>query len=198
MNMPRSDEQSSCKRAFEVMEAWIDGDLEPAAGDEMSDHVQGCPVCRAELEAAKGMRATLRNLPGFDLPDHVLDAVRSETVDRVGRLPGGMWSAGPAWRPIAFAAAIASALLVAVVIRSGRQAPPPQPAAAEVERVTAETRLALAYLGDAARRAQARVKVRLVDDRAVITTVNGFRSTLSWAREADVKRNPKSGTEGSL
>jgi anti-sigma factor RsiW len=163
------------------MEAWIDGDLDQLAAEEIRRHVDGCPSCRAELELAVEVRATLRSLPAFEPSDRVLQAVRSETCGEAVTSAAASWL----WRPVAAVAAVAAAALLVVVVATERRAPPRQSTTAEVERVTAETRLALSYLGSAARRAEVRLRARVVEDRAVAATMDGVSSTLRWARGSD-------------
>jgi hypothetical protein len=101
-------------------------------------------------------------------------------------------------RPAAAVAAVAAVVLLALAVAPERRAPPPKPTAAEVERVTAETRLALAYLGSAARRAEARLKTRVAGDRAVAATMNGVSSSLRWTRGSDTSTTQEVENEGSL
>lgn len=189
--MPQSFEPLRCDQACDRLEAWIDGDLDRQAADEVRRHVEGCPSCRRELELAEEVRATLRDLPGFEPPARVLQAVRSATVEQPAPIVG--WT-----RPVAAVTAVAAAVLLALSLAPERKASTPQTNAAEVERVTAETRLALAYLGSAARRAEARVKSSVIEDRAVVATLNGVSTSLRWARVSVNKPTTKVENEGSL
>jgi len=144
------------------------------------------------MELVERVRATLGDLPAFELPTRVLQAVRSVTVAE--STPAAKW-----WtRPVAVVTAVAAAGLLALVLAPGRKTPPPQTNAAEVERVTAGTRLALAYLGSAAQRAEARVKSRVVEDRAIVATLDGVSTSLKWARGSEDKPTTKVENEGSL
>lgn len=190
--MPQPFEPLTCDQACDRLEAWIDGDLDQQAAGEVRRHVDGCPSCRRELELAEEVRATLRDLSGFELPARVLQAVRSATVAQPA--PAAKW-----WtRPVAAVAAVAAAGLIALVLAPERKTSPPQTDAAEVERVTAETRLALAYLGSVARRAEARVKSSVVEDRAVVATLNGVSTSLRWARRSENNPTTEIENEGSL
>jgi len=185
-------EPLTCDQACDRLEAWIDGDLDQHAAGEVRRHIDGCPSCRMELELAEQVRATLGDLPGFELPARVLQAVQSATEAKPA--PAAKW-----WtRPVAAVTAVAAAVLLALVLAPGRKTSPPQINTAEVERVTAETRLALAYLGSAARRAEARVKSSVADDRAVVATLNGVSTTLRWARGSENDPTPIIENEGSL
>ena len=190
--MPQSFEPLNCDQACDRLEAWIDGDLDRQAADEVRCHVEGCPSCGRELELAEAVRTTLRDLAGFELPARVLQAVRSATVAEP--TPAAKWWA----RPVAAVTAVAAASLLVLVLAPERNTSPPQANAAEVERVTAETRLALAYLGSAARRAEARVKSSVVDDRAVVATLNGVSTSLRWARGSKTNPITRVENEGSL
>lgn len=192
--MPQSFEPLNCDQACDRLEAWIDGDLDPRAAEETRCHIEACPSCRTELDLAKEVRATLRSLPAFELPARVLHAVRSAAEGDSGPVAATRW-----WtRPVAAVAAVAAAVLLALVVAPERQTPRPQADAAEVARVTAETRLALAYLGSAARRAEVRLKTRVVDDRAVVATLKGVSSSLRWTHGSDTATTKKVETEGSL
>lgn len=192
--MPQPFEPLSCDQACDRLEAWIDGDLDQKASEDVRRHIEGCPSCRNELELAEEISATLRSLPSFAMPAGVLQAVRTATeADSAQEPAAGWWT-----RPVAAVAAIAAAVLLALVIAPERQKPLPHADTAEVERVTAETRLAMAYLASAARRAEARVTNRVVRDRAVMATVNGVSSSLKWARSSDPSTPKNMENEGSL
>ncbi len=192
--MPQPFETLSCDQACGRIEALIDGDLDQKASEDVRRHIEDCPSCRNELELAEEVRATLRSLPSFAMPVGVLHAVRTATVADSEQEPAAGW-----WtRPVAALAAIAAAVLLALVIAPERQKPLPHTDSAEVERVTAETRVAMAYLASAARRAEARLTQRVVRDRAVMATVKGVSSSLKWAYGSDTSTPKNIGNEGSL
>jgi hypothetical protein len=57
-------------------------------------------------------------------------------------------------------------------------------AKSEVERVTAETKLALAYLGSAAKQAERQVAARLVEGEAMATTVGSISRSMNLVRRS--------------
>lgn len=196
--MLQSADRLSCEQARDRMDAWIDGDLDAGAAEEVRRHVAVCSACQADRVRAEQLRSGLRSLPDFDLPPHVFEAVMLASRRRsVVAVFAGWWARLLA-RPVPVVVAFAGVVVLAVVLTPRPEMPPPRPARAEVEAVTSETRLAFAYLGEAARRAEAQVKARVVEDRVVQTTVNGFRRSLSWARRDDEPAEAKPAKEGRL
>jgi anti-sigma factor RsiW len=47
----------------EALSAWLDDELAPAARREADRHLEGCPVCRQELDLVAWARAAVRALP---------------------------------------------------------------------------------------------------------------------------------------
>lgn len=196
--MPQLSRHMVCDQVVDLIEAWIDGDLSDGEAEEMRRHVGGCPECRAEHQSAEEVRAALRRLPSFEAPAPLLDAVRSSTTGRAGSPPLMGWRSPRVARAVAGVAAIAVVVLLAGVILPRRQASPARPTATELARVTAETRLALAYLGDVVRRAESRAKARVIEDRAVLATITEVSSSLKWVQGPDTGTQNKSESEGSL
>ena len=50
----------SCLRTQQMMDAWLDGELDPATGDELARHVAQCADCVALKASREELRATLR------------------------------------------------------------------------------------------------------------------------------------------
>jgi len=196
--MPRSSRNLRCEQVIDHLESWIDGELENGFAEEMNRHVQSCSQCQAEYELAAQIQARLGRLPAFDLPPEVLDRVRSETEGNSGSRRVAGWLHGSAIRPAAKAAAIGAMALLLGVVVTGRRTPAPQLSTAEVETVTAQTRLALAYLGDVARRAESGTAARVVEERALVSTISEISKSLSWALESEEGKTTEKRNEGSL
>jgi anti-sigma factor RsiW len=47
----------------EVLSAWLDDELAPAARRDAARHLEGCPSCREELDLVARARAAVRALP---------------------------------------------------------------------------------------------------------------------------------------
>ena len=50
-----------CDLASEMVELWLDGELDPASAMEVERHVGGCEDCRQRVEAGRAVRAAVRN-----------------------------------------------------------------------------------------------------------------------------------------
>lgn len=196
--MPQLSRNIGCREVVEHLEAWVDGDVQNALADDMNRHIQSCPRCRTEYELAEQVRSGLRRLPTFDLPPEVLHQVGLKTAGASGSSRAGGWFPPVVFRPAAAAAAVGSMALVVGVVVTQMRAPEPQPTAAEVETVSAQTRLALECLGDVIRRAEAGVAARIVDERAVASTIGNITKNLSRSLGDEEGPTTDEKNEGSL
>ena len=195
--MQQSCDDLSCDQVLDWMEPWIDGELDDALAREMRRHLDQCPECQAECHAAEDVKTQLRGLVEFDLPRKVADAVRSKTVGDPRSVWMADWMPRGGLRSVAAAAAIGVVVFLVGVIAPRRQAPPLQPNVEDVESVAAETRLALAYLGDVARRAEEKAAARVIEGRAVVATMNDMSSSLKWVLGPGPESEEKPPIEGS-
>jgi hypothetical protein len=63
-------------------------DTDGASDDpELSEHVAGCPRCRADLAALRDVRSTLRSLPPVTMPDDVAQRLESALRDAATAQP---------------------------------------------------------------------------------------------------------------
>ena len=161
--MPQHPDFHDCADVLDRLDAWIDGDLDRTEAMAVEAHFDSCPACQAELRLAEEVLVELRAMPEFTVPDRVLQEVRRKTRPRgvekvLSLLPSGVR------RPLPAAAALAAVVLAVVLVApwGGRDAP--EYSDEEIQRVTAETRLALAYVGSISRRAELRVKERVLDE----------------------------------
>ena len=77
-----------CRRAAELASASALGSIEGPELAELDQHAAGCPLCRAELERARGVLAALECAPPpvpHDLADRIIAAGRAE----IASLPHG-------------------------------------------------------------------------------------------------------------
>jgi anti-sigma factor (TIGR02949 family) len=192
---------SDCVDVLGRLEAWIDGELEASDAAGMKVHISGCSSCREEYQMAEAIRAELRGMPEIEPPQRVLSAVREKARPAAQEKPGGVLGRVTR-RPVPAAIAIAAAaiLLVVVVPRGDRSEA--QYTDLEIRRAAAETRIALAYVGDAARRAEREVRKKVLENRDFPATVRGVSRTLSWAGETgaaqpEVSPSPTNTSKGS-
>ena len=139
---------------LELLEAFVDGDLEPGEERAVAAHLDECPKCRWEHRLAVEIRSTLRALPEHEAPAKVLWAVRiaaredGADVRLRDRLPG--WVR----RPVsAFAAVVVATIVAATLVWWQRPVPRPSMDDPEIARAVQETRFALALVGALGRRA---------------------------------------------
>ncbi len=174
-----------CSEFLDRLDLWIDGDLEASEGSRLQAHVEGCSGCREELRFAKEIRAEMGGMPEFDAPERVLAAVYEATKPTVGeRLSSTLgWLTQRPLRAVVAVAAVA--VLLFVVVPRG-EGPGAHYTESEIRRATAETRLALAYVSSAARRAERGVRKKVLEEREFPATMREISRTLSWAGETGV------------
>ncbi len=47
-------------RARRIVDAWVDGELDPGAAERVDRHVHRCPRCHAAADAARRIKQSLR------------------------------------------------------------------------------------------------------------------------------------------
>jgi anti-sigma factor RsiW len=181
--MSRHPDIPSCADVLERLEAWIDGDLEEGEAAAVEAHVDLCETCRAERRLAETVIAELRALPEFDVPETVLEAVHSKIRPTPGERLHTFFEVST-FRPVAVAAAVAAVVLAVMVFSPSPRPTEHQYTDQEVARAVAETKLALAYVGGIAQRAELRVKERVFDEGAAGRAVRGVRRSLQVIGEA--------------
>lgn len=117
---------------------WIEGDLSGAEAQRVTDHLDGCPSCRAAAEALRESQKWLKDAPPLPFEDHDFAQVRQKVLERLASeaSPSTQIKMAPfsRWRPLL--AAAASLLLILLASRSNLQkrqpviAPPPLPSQA--------------------------------------------------------------------
>jgi hypothetical protein len=101
-----------CHEVRDLLDSFLGQELLVETNHELMHHLEGCPDCRAELEARRGLRAALQRAfttterlqPRPDFAADVLGRVRTSRSSRVG------WSALRTWGALA-----ASVLLITAV-----------------------------------------------------------------------------------
>jgi len=140
-------------------------------------------------------------MPDFDLPKRVMQTVRKKTRSTlVARFR--VFFEGARFRPVQVLAAGAAVILMVLIASPWRRPAEPQYTDQEVARAVAETRLALAYVGSVAQRAELRVKQRVLNEGVAAQTVRGVRRSLqaigdAGAATADPLEKPRTQVKGS-
>jgi anti-sigma factor RsiW len=101
-----------------TLQEFLDDRLDGARQAEVRAHLQGCPQCRAELEALRWVRDTaLKRLPAEAVPPTLAGRVTSalDEADRPAR-PAARPTIGPRWRKWASAGVAALLAVVALVL----------------------------------------------------------------------------------
>jgi anti-sigma factor RsiW len=103
----------NCARLRQVLDGWLDGELDPATGAEIERHVRGCPACAVLKEGRVVLGQQLRGeLPRYRAPARLAHEIHAATAPRrdLGRLraaaaalaiavvsaAGGYWAGRPA------------------------------------------------------------------------------------------------------
>lgn len=169
-----------CRDVDDQLEALIDGDLDPEPAARVEAHIEGCGRCRAERRRAEEVRAALRGMPAFDAPPSVAGAVEAAIADGTAAREPVLARARTGWG--LGAAAVAAAAALVFTLGPQPRPRPPSPTSAEARQAVDDTRLALAVLAGVTRRAEHRVRTRVLEG-AVGTTVRDVSRSLRWVGE---------------
>jgi len=104
------EQAMTCKEVRAVLEAWLDGALEPAKSFLVEDHLLWCQPCAVEVTRAEALLVTLRDLPQLTAPDAIAERLEQARVpwwQRFFPTPAPVWS-----RQFALAAGLAGLVLV--------------------------------------------------------------------------------------
>ena len=67
----------NCARLRQTLDAWLDGELDPATGAEIERHVSGCPACAGLKEGRVALGQQLRTeLPRYRVPTELEHKIR--------------------------------------------------------------------------------------------------------------------------
>ena len=177
MSQPVDD--LKCSVVVDRIEEWMDGDLCTEEAAAVEAHLSGCRSCAEELRLARSVQQGLHELPVYELPQEVIEAVAAATRP-------GLWVRlrqafkGALLRPLPVLAATAAVALVVVLARPLEEPTRPAYSDLEIQQAVDDTRLALGYVGWAAKRAQLQARNRVFQGQAVSTTVRGISQSLKW------------------
>jgi len=113
----------NCQTVEKQLSAWLDGELDAAASEEVRAHIRGCPRCRAKAGALDQAAGYVRDLPRVAAPADFLEKFRQRLAFE------------PAWKrlfrrifrpfhikiPVELAAAAVVGMLLFFVIMPGGQ-----------------------------------------------------------------------------
>lgn len=74
-----------CTRAWDLLSAYLDGDLPEKDGEGIADHLRRCPRCAEEERALKETLSLLRNLPAEPAPPELLRGIAMRIEEETGR-----------------------------------------------------------------------------------------------------------------
>ena len=105
----------SCLRTRQMLDAWLDGELDAGTSAELVQHASACPACRRLREERADLRSALKAMPRHAAPATLRPAItaRIESARRVAPLFPRMlaW-----WQALVFAAASAALAVWATVL----------------------------------------------------------------------------------
>jgi anti-sigma factor RsiW len=85
----------SCARTRQLLDAWIDHELDPATGDELAEHLASCPACTTLHEERSSLAALVRaGAPRFAAPPALAQSIRTRL--RASDPPAAR-RGGPTW-----------------------------------------------------------------------------------------------------
>ena len=158
--MSQPADEMRCEDVLDLIEPFMDDELEAPVAEKLRNHLEGCPSCSREAVAARGVLTELRSLPELDPPPRVLVRLQAATE----RSP--LFNlARHRSRKMAWLAAAAALVLAIGVLTIGRQAP--DPTDAEALRAAAEVTYALACVSDITLRASRAIRNEVIDHRVV-------------------------------
>lgn len=165
--MSSTVETLRCETALDLIEPFLDHELEASLAEHFRRHLDECPACRAEASAARRLLNELRSLPEIDLPPRVVEQVE-RTIDRerlhsINR---------PAGRRLSWLAAAAVLVLAVGAVMNDRL----QSASngEDARRAAAELTYALACVSDITQRANRAVRNQVIDHQIVPVAARGL------------------------
>ena len=110
----------TCARTRQMLDAWIDQELDPASSSELARHVAGCPACSALQTERDAMRGSMKSgmryyVAPASLRPAVLRQLKAAQPVRVPEARRATW-----WQMAAFAtsAAVLSSLFTVWMLRA--------------------------------------------------------------------------------
>jgi anti-sigma factor RsiW len=86
----------TCRDVAGLIDAYMDGELDAAAAERVSAHVETCASCRQQLDEREGLSTLLRGLPYYGAPARVQTAVSRASTSLYRRRRVQSWMAAAA------------------------------------------------------------------------------------------------------
>jgi anti-sigma factor (TIGR02949 family) len=77
--------ESSCRRVFDLLSEFVDGELSPEERASLSLHLQACPPCEEFLKTFEAARALGRECLLENMPIELKDRLRAYLRERIPR-----------------------------------------------------------------------------------------------------------------
>ncbi len=77
----------NCGKAKDLLQAYLDGTLEPTGRLAVEGHVAGCPGCRGELVQLERLLLAIESLPRFSAPERVVARTMAAIAPRFRPTP---------------------------------------------------------------------------------------------------------------
>jgi anti-sigma factor RsiW len=181
--MTGPDEPLSCEAALDLLEPFVDGDLDAAEEARLRAHLASCVSCAAERALAERIQRELRALPQPECPPELLARVVQAGRGEVVPFPAPLKTPRRTGR----LRITAAAALVALAVGGGSlfvHLQHVQQQREQVAQATREARLALAYLGKVARRTSLDIRDEVLRKRLVIPVTRDASQSLSRVTDA--------------
>jgi anti-sigma factor (TIGR02949 family) len=118
----------NCEKARPQLEAYLDGELDRGAVDEIEAHLPTCAACRAELSILENLRGAIRSLPRHRAPAELRRRLlEASELPRAGSAPTGFRQASFRTGWWAMAASLLLGLLVGAGVVNWRARPAVDP-----------------------------------------------------------------------
>jgi anti-sigma factor RsiW len=103
----------TCARTRQLLDAWIDGELDPVTSDELGRHIATCPAC-AKLRADRELLSSRvrASAPRFAAPLSLAQDIRARLLASQAAAAPGPRRAGPTWMQAVALGAVAAGLAV--------------------------------------------------------------------------------------
>jgi len=171
MNRPEMD--MSCKQARDLIDAYVDGEIELPEKTVLESHLVSCADCAEELAFARRVDAGLHALPAQKCPPSVSAAVFAYAASRPSPVRRPWWRLTPVlslsngWRP-ALTGAVAVILLLATayVGQNGKQ-PTPSYSRAELEQAQQQAKWTMVFISQLSRKTASNLKHDVLDPYVV-------------------------------
>ncbi len=183
MSKPVDDSSAVATEEFDLIEAFLDGDLaddlDSAARQQFEARLATSATLRDELHLAERIRGGLQALPALECPPQVTRTVLAHAAAnrsaQASQSHSSFWSqlaallagSGAKWLRPALAGAALLAVLAILLPWMPSAEQPAGIADAEVARAEQEVKLALAYLGQIGQRATHQVSEEVLGHRLV-------------------------------